>query len=132
MESKKRIEEIEEEMKEINRRRERNERKIQEIEEEMKETTKRKEKLSEGIKIIDAALFKLEELKYSGEMIRQMGFKKLLERVIKHKKRIFPAKLFYDDCNEVVPDGNQWKSKKPSNKKGKINDETAFDGLLSF
>ena len=94
MESKKRIEEIEEEMKEINKRRERNERKIEEIEEEMKKT--------------DDALFKLDELKCSGEM------KKLLERVIKHKKRIFPAKLFYDDCNvltdyncnEVVPDGN--------------------------
>ena len=105
MASKKRIEEIEEEMKEINRRRERNERKIQEIEEEMKETTKRKEKLSEGIKIIDAALFKLEEMKYSGEMIRQIGFKKLLELVIKHKKKIFPAKLFYDDCN-VLTDYN--------------------------
>ena len=100
------------------------EKRIEEIEEEIKEINKCKEKLAEDIKLIEDVVNKLEELEdfvknhetnQSGDS-GEMG-SKLLERVIKHEKKIFPAKLFYDYYNAVVPDGNQWKSKEPSNKK---------------
>ena len=84
---------------------------IQEIEEEIKEINKCKEKLAEDIKLIEDVVNKLEELEdfvknYETNQSGDSG-EKLLERVIKHEKKIFPAKLFYDYYNAVVPDGNQ-------------------------
>ena len=81
------------------------EKRIEEIEEEIKEINKCKEKLAEDIKLIEDVVNKLEELK---DFVKNHDSgEKILERAIKHKEKIFPAKLFYDYYNAVVPDGNQ-------------------------
>ena len=95
------------------------EKRIEKIEEEIIEINKYTEKLAEAEqynnKLIEDVVNKLEELK---DFVKNHDSgEKILERAIKHKEKIFPAKLFYDYYNAVVPDGNQWKSEEPSNKK---------------
>ena len=87
------------------------EKRIEEIDKEIKEINKSTEKIAKDIKFMEDVIKKLEKLEdfvknYEANQSGGSG-EKLLERILKHEKKIFPAKLFYDYYNAVVPDGNQ-------------------------
>mgnify|MGYP001359904029 CR=1 FL=1 len=70
------------------------------LEKKIEEIKKMKKKLFDDMTLIDDALIELDELE--NFVKNHETNQSLLERAIRHEKKIFPAKLFYSYYNAVL------------------------------